>query len=338
MAATTINGEARVQSALAPRRIGHVNLYVRDWLKSLDFYATVCGLEEVFRETPIKAGFLSSGNTHHDIGFLEAREGPRVGRDGFVQTKSGIGAKPEFNHFGIEMENERELVEGYRRLQKLGIAIEKLTDSAGLSKSVYLRDPDGLLLQFYADMTADWRAYYGGGERLVTGKWDPDDGVVPSRAALYTRDPVRYDAPRRAFRPMRVTGGTLYVKDLARSLAMGLNAIGHPKLAQMQRAILVLSPEHYAIFAAGGWDRKKIEAAILADTVRPGKDLVAGAQGVGEGLPAAFADKQVPKFYEDGLLIVRAGGPAGLFSAILPGWIAGRNRFELQPVTKEIKP
>jgi len=218
MSATTINGEARVQSALSPRRVGHINLYVRNWLASLQFYSTVCGLEEVFRETPIKAGFLSSGNTHHDIGFLEARAGPRVGRDGFVQTKDGIGARPEFNHFGIEMENEQELVDGYRRLQKLGIAIEKLTDSAGLSKSVYLRDPDGVLLQFYADMTADWRAYYGGGGRLVTGKWDPDDGVPPSRAGLYTRNPIRYDAPRRAFRPMRVTGGTLYVTDLVHSL------------------------------------------------------------------------------------------------------------------------
>ncbi len=127
-------------------------------------------------------------------------------------------------------------------------------------------------------------------------------------------------------------------EDLARSLALGLCAIGHPKLAQMQRAILVLSPEHYAIFAEGGWDRKRIEAAILAATVRPGGDLVAGAQGIAEGLPPAFAGQSVPKFYEDGLMIVRAGGPAGLFSAILPGWIAGRNRFELQPVTKEVRP
>jgi thiol-disulfide isomerase/thioredoxin len=127
-------------------------------------------------------------------------------------------------------------------------------------------------------------------------------------------------------------------EDLARSLGLGLCAMGHPKLAQMQRAILVLSPEHYAIFAEGGWDRKRIEAAILAATVRPGKDLVAGAHGIAEGLPAAFADKSVPKFYEDGLMIVRAGGPAGLFSAILPGWIAGRNRLELQPVTKEVRP
>ena len=37
------------------------------------------------------------------------------------------------------------------------------------------------------------------------------------------------------------------------------------------------------------------------------------------------------------MMVVRAGGAAGLFSAILPGWLAGRNPVELQPVTKEIK-
>lgn len=126
-------------------------------------------------------------------------------------------------------------------------------------------------------------------------------------------------------------------EDLSRSLAMGLNAIGHPKTAGGQRAILVLSPEHYAIFAEAKWDRKRIDKAINEATVRPGKDLIAGAHGVGEGLPASRISESVPKFFEDGLMIVRAGGPAGLFSAILPGWIAGRNRLELQPVTKEIK-
>src|SRR4029450_7836956 len=207
-----MNASARMeprQSALAPRRVGHINLYVRAWLRSLDFYSTVCGLEEVFRESQIKAGFLSSGNTHHDIGFLEARAGPRIGRDGFVQTKDGIGARPEFNHFGIEMENEKELVEGYRRLLALGIKIEKLTDSAGLSRSVYLRDPDGILLQFYADMTEDWRGFYAQGERLVTGPWNPDEDAQPDATPRCTKRPVRYDAPVRAFRPVRVSGGTL---------------------------------------------------------------------------------------------------------------------------------
>ena len=47
-----------------------------------------------------------------------------------------------------------------------------------------------------------------------------------------------------------------------------------------------------------------------------------GAQGVGEGIPASRAEEMVPKFWDDGLLIVRAGGSAGMFSAICGGWLA----------------
>ena len=124
---------------------------------------------------------------------------------------------------------------------------------------------------------------------------------------------------------------------LTRSFASSLVKIGHPKLVQSARALLVLSPEHYAIYKEAGWDRKRIERALYEATIRPGSELVAGIDGVGEGIPASRANEQVPKFHEDGLMVVRAGGKAGLFSAILPGWLAGRNRQELQLVTKEIK-
>jgi hypothetical protein len=124
---------------------------------------------------------------------------------------------------------------------------------------------------------------------------------------------------------------------LSRSIGMSLVKIGHPKLVQSARAVLVLSPEHYAIYREAGWDRKRIEHALYEATVRPGKELVAGADGVGEGIPASRAGEMVPKFHEDGLMVVRAGGSAGLFSAILPGWLAGRKREELQPVTKEVR-
>jgi len=124
---------------------------------------------------------------------------------------------------------------------------------------------------------------------------------------------------------------------LTRSFASSLVKIGHPKLVQSARAILVLSPEHYAIYREAGWDRKRIERALYEATIRPGAELVAGTDGVGEGIPASRANEQVPKFHEDGLMVVRAGGKAGLFSAILPGWLAGRNRLELQPVTKEVR-
>jgi hypothetical protein len=124
---------------------------------------------------------------------------------------------------------------------------------------------------------------------------------------------------------------------LTRSLAMSLVKIGHPKLVQSARAVLVLSPEHYAIYREAGWDRRRMERALYEATMRPGSELVAGADGVGEGVSASRAGEMVPKFHEDGLMVVRAGGQAGLFSAILPGWLAGRNRTELQPVTKEIR-
>lgn len=124
---------------------------------------------------------------------------------------------------------------------------------------------------------------------------------------------------------------------LTRSLAMSLVKIGHPKLVQSARAVLVLSPEHYGIYREAGWDRARIERALYEATIRPGTELVAGADGVGEGIAAGRAGEMVPKFHEDGLMVVRAGGAAGLFSAILPGWLAGRARAELQPVTREIR-
>ena len=124
---------------------------------------------------------------------------------------------------------------------------------------------------------------------------------------------------------------------LSKSFALSLVKLGHDRLTQSARALLVLSPEHYAIYKEAGWDRKRIERALYEATIRPGSDLVAGKDGVGEGIPASRAGEMVPKFHEDGLLVVRAGGPAGLFSAILPGWLAGRNRKELQLVTKAVQ-
>ena len=54
-----------------PRRLGHVNLTVSDLERSMAFYTRVLGIEEVRREPDIKAGFLSNGNTHHDVALVE---------------------------------------------------------------------------------------------------------------------------------------------------------------------------------------------------------------------------------------------------------------------------
>ncbi len=126
-------------------------------------------------------------------------------------------------------------------------------------------------------------------------------------------------------------------EELTRSLAMSLAAVGHPKLCQFTNAMLVLCPEHYAIYRAAGWNRARITRELHGALLRPGRDLVKGAQGVGEGIDPARSEEMVPKFWDEGLLIVRAGGEAGLFSAILAGWTGGRFRDQSQPVTKEIR-
>ncbi len=124
--------------------------------------------------------------------------------------------------------------------------------------------------------------------------------------------------------------------ELTRSLAMALSAAGHPKLCEWVQAILVLSPEHHAIYSGAGWDRDRITAGLHEALWRPGAEVVAGAGGVAEGMPRSRRGERVPKFHPDGLLLVRAGGPAGLMSAILSGWPGGRDYEESQPITREI--
>ncbi|QOZ36942.1 thioredoxin [Bradyrhizobium sp. CCBAU 53421] len=125
-------------------------------------------------------------------------------------------------------------------------------------------------------------------------------------------------------------------EQLTKSLAMSLLAVGHHKLCEFTNALLVLVPEHYAIFREAGWDRGRITEELHTAMVRPGKDVIQGAHGVGEGVDPRRADEMVNKFWPEGLLIVQAGGQAGLFSAICAGWTGGRFRNESKPVTMEI--
>ena len=134
-----------------------------------------------------------------------------------------------------------------------------------------------------------------------------------------------------------VDHGARTPEELVRSMATSLVTVGHVKLAQWSNAILVLTPEHYRIFREAGWDRRRITEALHDATTRPGRDLIKGAQGLNEGIAPKFADQMVPKFWRDhGLMIVRAGGEAGMFSGIIGGWSAGRFHDDVQPVTKEI--
>ena len=122
-------------------------------------------------------------------------------------------------------------------------------------------------------------------------------------------------------------------ESLARSLAAGLRGVGHPKLAIVFDALLVLSPEHGRVFREAGWDRARLLAELGALLTVPGAELSRGVDGITEGMPPAMLSGQgeavsLPKFRPGGLLIAHAGGTAGLFSTIVPGWVSGAGGSE----------
>ena len=164
----------------SPRRLGHVNLFVADLDRSMAFYEGVCGIEEVAREPGIGAGFLSNGNTHHDIGLIQVSEGTALrGRGGHLQIPADRGKHAGLNHLGWEIDNEVALVAAYRRAQALALPMHRLADHQ-ISHSVYLFDPDGHLHEFYADAMKDWRGFFQGEMDLITGEWRPDDPPASS--------------------------------------------------------------------------------------------------------------------------------------------------------------
>jgi len=123
-------------------------------------------------------------------------------------------------------------------------------------------------------------------------------------------------------------------ESLVRSFAAVLRTNAHPKLPLKIDAVLVVSPEHGRIFREAGWGREQLMARLGELLLLDTDDLVQGADGMAEGIPPAFAGMQLPKFREGGLLVCHAGGGAGLFSAVLGGWVNGEEGSD--PVTVPI--
>lgn len=173
----------------SPRRLGHINLYVSDLDRSLAFYERVCGIERVRMESAINAGFLSNGNTHHDVGLIQVSAGQdRIGRDGKVQIAASRGTRPGLNHLGWEMENEAELIAAYQRMLANGLKPTALYDHI-ISHALYVTDPDGNVHEFYADTLRDWRSVFNlEHDDLVTSQWDPL-AATPSEARNYIDNP-----------------------------------------------------------------------------------------------------------------------------------------------------
>ncbi len=125
-------------------------------------------------------------------------------------------------------------------------------------------------------------------------------------------------------------------ESLSRSMAESLKAIHSVKLAPACDAMLVVCPEHERTFRAAGWTKQRLYEQLYRLCEIPGDRLVSGALGIAEGRPASDAGGSFNKFRPGGLMIVRAGGGAGMFSGIIGGWSSGGAAGSL-PVTREVR-
>ena len=239
------------RSIWKPRRLGHGNLVVGDIGRSMDFYINVCGLEEVFREADINAGFVSNGNTHHDMGLVQPRQ-----RDNVPQ---GWGMQAGLNHLAFEVENEADLVDGWRRAQEAGVPINATRDHQ-ISHSIYLFDPDGNRVELYADMIPDWRAVYNRTDGMITSAWSPGE-TPPTTERNYDPDPEIRRVEHAVFHPIRVTHAVLVAQDYEAMLGFYTKVVGLD-------AILQPSDESFAVLSgpvSGSGD----VAVFRATPVRP---------------------------------------------------------------------
>lgn len=116
---------------------GHAVLKVRSLERSERFYVEEIGFRVVGRREGMS--FLSLGGRHHDLALSEA--GPRAQMPGF----GNLGVV----HLGFAMSDEAALRRFYRTLRRKTSILGAVDH--GVSRSFYIADPDGYILEFYAD-------------------------------------------------------------------------------------------------------------------------------------------------------------------------------------------
>jgi hypothetical protein len=162
-------------------------------------------------------------------------------------------------------------------------------------------------------------------EDEVGSPWEPlsvERGIPPETSAVTL---FAGEGPRAI-----VDQRSRSAESLARSFAACLRTVAHPKLLGWP-ALVIVSPEHARVFREAGWSKQQLRETLLELLTIAPDDLEPGSQGIDEGTPV---DGPACKFRPDGLLLVHAGGQAGLFSAVVGGWGgAGGSR----PVTREVR-
>lgn len=150
---------AEQTSQVTPLGIGHVVLRVRDLERSSRFYTDLLGFRKVGEIPGRMAFFTATGENHHDLALMA------VGPNAPSPHPYGVG----LYHFAIQLPSDDAVKAAFGRLAQAGAVIEGASDH-GVSHSIYIRDPDGIEIELYADVPG-WQEK---GENVATIRpWDP---------------------------------------------------------------------------------------------------------------------------------------------------------------------
>jgi hypothetical protein len=162
------------------------------------------------------------------------------------------------------------------------------------------------------------------GENEEASPWEPLHVEHGHAAGESTVAVMAAEAPQIVADTRSRTGA-----DLLATIVRSVEVVAHHKATGLGDTALVFSPEHVKTLADDGWSKARVREFLWERLRKPVRKLISGRDG-GEGLSdealAAFPDGArsgalVPKFQSAGSLkLLVAGGAAGRFTAIVPGW------------------
>ncbi len=126
--------------------------------------------------------------------------------------------------------------------------------------------------------------------------------------------------------------------------SLGWSATGiwnHKSFPLYGHTLFVIGPEHARTLGHERWSKQDVRRFLYETIRRPVRDLAPGPDGAETGrlqnlLEGRGPDERVPKFPSpEEIVIIVAGGPAGRFSAVVPGWMGGE--LGSRPVTRRIE-
>jgi catechol 2,3-dioxygenase len=142
----------------ADTRIGHVHLKVTNIEKALQFYRDLLGFE-ITQWYGDSAVFLSAGGYHHHIGLNTWHS---------KNAQPAPGRAAGLYHLAILYATQKDLAEIVKRLREAHYPLTGASDH-GVSKAIYLDDPDGNGVELYWDRPKEeWTTDAQGNLNMIT--------------------------------------------------------------------------------------------------------------------------------------------------------------------------